>query len=371
MLIIVAVLAVAYALSPFYLRYALLYQQPDLDDYTIFNNRVVMAGDYQPWSLVPGFDKKVIPQTYIKQFDKLKTVAFLVIKNEKIVFEKYWNGYSAEKKFNSFSMATSIVSLLIGKAIDEGFIKNVDQPIGDFLPDYKTGAKAKITIRHLLEMSSGLSWDENYNSLTSMTTKGYYGDDVTKLVLDQSVKREPGVFFDYKSGNTELLALILARATGSDISSYASEKLWKPMGAKSDALWSTDQANGVEKAFCCFNSTPRDFARFGLLALNRGRWFDQQLVSEAYMTQALKPVNHLIDYKNKNVDYFGWDWWLMNYRGYQVYYMMGLNGQYVIAVPELKLVIVRLGKKCSTELTRGIPSDFFTWFDAGMEIAGS
>jgi CubicO group peptidase (beta-lactamase class C family) len=370
LLIAVAILAVAYAMSPLYLRYALLYQQPDLDDYTIFSNRVVMAGEYQPWSESPGFGSKTIPQTYEKQFDKLKTVAFLVIKEEKIVFEKYWKGYSAESRFNSFSMAPSIVSLLIGAAVDEGYIKSVDQPAGDFIPAFRTGDKAKITIRHLLEMSSGLSWDESYSSLTSMTTKGYYGDDINSLVLEQAVVREPGIYFDYKSGNTQLLAIILAYATGRNISTYASEKLWIPMGAQGDALWSMDKATVVEKAFCCFNANMRDFARIGELALNRGRWFDRQLVSESYMNQAFAPSGQLIDSQSKLVSYYGWQWWLMNYRGYSVYYMMGLNGQYVIAVPELKMVIVRFGKKSSTELIRGIPADFFTWFDAGMELAG-
>ncbi len=370
MLIVVAVLGVAYALSPLYLRNALLYQQPDLDDYTIFSNRVVMAGDYQPWPEAPGLNQKALPPAYEKQFDKLKTVAFLVIREEKIVFEKYWKGYTQDSKLNSLSMASSIVSLLVGVAMDEGFIKSADQPAGDFIPAFRTGDKAKITIRHLLEMSSGLNWDESYNSFNSMTTKGYYGDDLFELVTSQTAVREPGLYFDYKSGNSELLALILQNATGRDISAYASEKLWIPMGAKSDALWSMDRPNGIEKAFCCFHASPRDFARIGELALNQGKWFDRQLISESFMNQAFSPASRLIDAKSKMVDYYGWQWWLMNYRGYRVCYMMGLNGQYVIAVPELKLVMVRFGKKCSTEKIREIPADFFTWFDAGMELAG-
>lgn len=370
-LIAFAVLAVAYAVCPQYLRTALIYQQPGIDDYKIFDNRVVACGNYEPWREVPGYNNREIPDAYKKEFDKYKTVAFLVIKDEKIRFEKYWEDYSSESKSNSFSMSKSIISLLIGIALDEGSIKSVDQPVGDFLPEFKEGEKAKVTIRELLEMSSGLSWDEAYSSAFSMTTKGYYGRDLPGLVLNQTVLREPGKFFDYKSGNTQLLALILERATFKKVSTFASEKLWQPMGAHHDALWSIDQPNGVEKAYCCFNTNIRDFARFGQLILNHGKWNDKQLVSESYLNQALAPVSHLIDEKGKNVDYYGWQWWLMKYRGNQVYYMRGIGGQYVIVVPALNTVIVRLGHKRATERIAGTPADFFTWIDAGLELAGS
>ncbi len=371
LLIVVAIVAVAYALCPQYLRKALVYQQVDIDDYTIFDNRVVMAGNHEPWAEAPGFSAKTIPEQYKDKFDEFKTVAFLVVKDEKVVFEQYWDGYSADSKSNSFSMAKSIISLLVGIAMDEGYIQSVDQPVGDYLPDFKEDEKAKVTIRHLLEMSSGLSWDEAYSSAFSMTTKGYYGKDLPGLVLNQTVLREPGKFHDYKSGNTQLLALILESATHQKVSSYASEKLWKPMGAEHDALWSMDKSNGIEKAYCCFNTDVRDFARFGQLILNHGKWNGKQLISESYLNNALTPAIHLVDDKGKNVDYYGWQWWLMKYHDHQVYYMRGLNGQYVIALPELNTVIVRLGHKRSTERIEGTPADFFTYLDAGLEIAGS
>lgn len=371
LLIVVAVLAVAYAVCPQYLRKALIYQQVDIDDYKIFDNRIVASENYEPWAEAAGYNQKNIADAYIRQFDQLKTVAFLVIRNKKILFEKYWDGYSADSKSNSFSVANSIISLLIGIAMDEGYIKSVDQPVGDYLTEFSEGDKAAVTIRHLLEMSSGLSWDEAYSSAFSMTTKGYYGKDLPGLVLNQALLREPGKFHDYKSGNAQLLAMVLERAVHQKVSAYASEKLWKPMGAHHDALWSLDQPNGVEKAYCCFNTNARDFARFGQLILNYGKWNGRQLVSESYLDQALAPASHLIDENGKNVDYYGWQWWLIKHRGYQVYYMRGINGQYVIAIPELNTVIVRLGHKRSTERLANIPADFFTWIDAGLDIAGS
>jgi CubicO group peptidase (beta-lactamase class C family) len=203
-----------------------------------------------------------------------------------------------------------------------------------------------------------------------MTTKGYYGKDLPGLVLNQTVLHEPGRFYDYKSGNTQLLAIILERATHTKVSSYASEKLWKPMGAMHDALWSLDQQNGIEKAFCCFNTNARDFARFGQLILNHGKWNGKQLVSESWLNRSLTPSNHLVDADGKKVDYYGWQWWIMKYKGYQLFYMRGVNGQYVIVVPELNTLIVRLGHKRSTERINGTPADFFTWIDAGLELAG-
>ncbi len=369
LLIILVVLAAAWALCPQYLRKALIYQQVDIDDYKIFDNRIVTAGNPQPWEEMAGFDKREVPELYRQSFEEFKTVAFLVVKNEKIVFEKYWDGYSADSRSNSFSMAKSIVGLLIGIALDEGYINSVDQPVGDFLPEFAEGEKAKVTIRHLLEMSSGLSWDEAYSSAFSMTTKGYYGRNLAELVLNQEVLREPGTYHDYKSGNTQLLALILEKATHQKMSTYASEKLWKPMGASHDAWWCIDKPDGIEKAYCCFNSNARDFARFGQLILFNGNWYGKQLVSKDFLTKALTPVSHLTDENGKPVDYYGWQWWMMTYKGRQVYYMRGLNGQYVIILPATQTVIVRLGHKRSDDRINGTPVDFFSWLDAGIELS--
>jgi CubicO group peptidase (beta-lactamase class C family) len=305
-----------------------------------------------------------------KQFKEFKTIAFLVIKDQKIQFEKYWEDFSPDTRSGSCTMAASIVSLLIGIALDEGNISSIDQPVGEYLHEFSEGDKAKITIRHLLEMSSGLSWIEDYTSFFSMPSKAYYGNDLPALVLDQTVVREPGVFFEYQSGNTQLLAMILERAIHQKVSPFASEKLWKPLGAGADALWSLDQPNGIEKAFCCFYAGARDFARFGQLILNRGKWNGKQVVSSAYLEQALAPSDHLADVDGKNAGFYGWHWWITDYQGHKVYYMKGMTGQYVIAIPDLNTVIVRLGEEVSTEKIAGIPADFYTWMDAGIELSG-
>ncbi|MCK5822142.1 MAG: serine hydrolase [Bacteroidales bacterium] len=369
LLIVTIVIGAIYLACPPYLRKALVYQTVDIDDYKIFTNRTVIAGNYQPWEEMPGYNQKEIQADYIDVFTDLQTVAYLVIQNDKIIFENYWGGYSQNSLSNSFSMAKSIISILIGVAIDEGRIDSVDDSIGKYLPEFSSGDESKVTIRHLLEMSSGLSWDEAYASPFSMTTKGYYGQNLAELVLSQESEYAPGKTWDYKSGNTQVLALILEKVSRGSVSAYASASLWKPMGAKNDALWSLDKEKGVEKAYCCFNSNARDFARFGRLILHNGDWNGQTLVSEEYLRKALTPATHLTDTDGKTVSYYGWQWWMLEHKGKQVYYMRGVNGQYVFVVPESDLIIVRLGHKRSKDRTNNIPNDIFTWLDAGFALA--
>lgn len=367
-IVVILVFGVLYMASPPFLRNALMYQTANIDDYKIFSNRTVIGGNYQAWDEAPGFAGKALPDKYIDEFEKYKTVAYLLIKKDQIIFEKYWDEYSVNSLSNSFSMAKSIVSLMIGIAIDEGYIDSVDDNVGNYLSEFKTGEKSKVTIRHLLEMSSGLSWDEAYTSPFSITTKGYYGTNLAELVLSQESDYPAGEIYEYKSGNTQLLGLILQESTGESLSAYASQKLWKPMGALNDALWSIDREKGVEKAFCCFNSNARDFARFGKLLLQKGRWNETQLISQAYLENSIAPVKHLKDETGQSVNYYGWQWWLLEYKDQDVVYMRGLDGQYVFILPESDMIIVRLGEKWSKERKGVTPLDVFTYLDAGMEM---
>ncbi len=267
-------------------------------------------------------------------------------------------------------MAKSVVSLLIGVAIDEGAIKSVNQKVGDFLPQYKEGANAQLTIRHLLTMSAGLNWDESYASPLSMTTAAYYGDNLEKLMQEMEVVTTPGQKTNYQSGSTQVLAQILKKATGKSLAAYASEKLWKPLGAQHDALWSLDQEGGDEKAYCCFNSNARDFARLGQLVLQEGNWEGQQLISSAYIKEATTPATDLeaqID-ESQN-DYYGYQFWYLEHKGHKVAYMRGILGQYIFIIPDKNAVVVRLGHKRDKEKGAYFaPKDAFTYVDVALEI---
>ena len=159
----------------------------------------------------------------------------MVIQNDSIVYEEYRSGWNDTKTSNIFSSTKSIVGLLVGIAHDEGKITSLDDPVGKYIPEFNEGEKKNITIRNLLTMSGGLSWDEAYASLFSVTTHGYYGNDLYDLVTTLDVIEEPGKQFSYRSGDTQILAFVVEKATGKSISDYAEEKLWKPMQAAQDA----------------------------------------------------------------------------------------------------------------------------------------
>ena len=167
-----------------------------------------------------------------------------------------------------------------------------------------------------------------------------------------------------------LLAFIVEKATGENISSYVSRKLWTPLNAEEDALWCLDKKDGIEKAYCCFNSNARDFARFGQLILNKGNWNGKQLVSESYIKEATTPDTNLIikEYNETNHCY-GFQFWHLTYKGMEIPYMRGILGQYVFAIPELNAVVVRLGhKRSDTRTAQHYPDDIDTWLGAAIEI---
>jgi len=372
-LALLAALAIYLALpqNHFIIR-ALIYQHVNIDDYTLFHNRTVKKGEGQPWKISPNYNSYNFNNEQLEYFNKFKSVAYLVIKDTAIVSETYWDGYGTESISNSFSMAKSIVSLLVGCAIKDGYIKSIDEPIANYLPEFKDGNKGKVTIKHLLTMSSGLSWDESYSSLFSLTTKGYYGKDLPKLVLNQTAVKEPGVLFEYRSGDTQLLSLIVEKATGKTLADYASERIWSKIGAEHDALWCLDRKNGVEKAFCCFNTNARDFARFGQLVLNNGQWNGVQLVSSEFLKESFTPANYLTDSESgKPCDFYGYQWWMINFEGHSVIYARGLLGQYIFVIPDLNTVIVRLGHIRNSNKIDGHPEDVHEYLKYGIDIVNT
>lgn len=356
--------------SNYYLRRALTHLLPKIDQYPIFENRTVKAGDPQPWIQSEAYNTVSIPEKYLPVFEQLGTVAYVIIKDSTLLFEQYWEDYSPESHSNSFSMAKSIVSLAIGAAIDDGFIKDVDQPVSNFFPEFQGYNGKPLTLRHLLTMSAGVDFDEAYSSPFSPTTKLYYGDDLQQIALGMKEIEEPGVNFIYQSGVTQLLAFIVEKATGENISSYISRKFWTPMNAEEDALWSLDKKDGIEKAYCCFNSNARDFARFGQLILNEGEWNGGQLISSSYLKEATTPDSSLLfkEYNETNHCY-GFQFWHLSYNGMEIPYMRGILGQYIFIIPDLNAVVVRLGhKRSETRSDQHYPDDIDTWLGAAVEM---
>ena len=336
-----------------------------IDDYTIFeNNKVAKAKVVKPWPLADQYNQQAYPDSLNHLLEALRTVGVLMIKNDSILFEKYWDGYSDSSLSGSFSVAKSITSILIGVAIKEGKIKSVDQPVGDFLPAFAIGDKAAVKIKDLLTMSSGTDWNESYWKPLSVTAEAYYGSDLVKPATEVKMDTQPGSFHKYKSGDTQLLGLILEKVTGKKLSEYAAEKLWQPLGASHDALWSTDDTNGNTKAFCCFNTNARDFARIGKFMLDSGKINGVPVIDSAYWKQSITACN-IKDEKGLDCIYYGYQWWI-DPQHPEIFYARGILGQYIIVIPSKKIVIVRLAHKASKERVLTVPKEVRALINWGL-----
>jgi CubicO group peptidase (beta-lactamase class C family) len=342
-----------------------------IHDYKTHPVRVVESGDApQAWPYDSAYNQKQIPQEFMTIIDSNDTHAFLVIQDGKLLYEKYWDGYDSAKISGSFSAAKSIISLLIGIAIDEGKIKSVEEPAGNYLPHFKTNGLDKVRIKDLLTMSSGTNYNEGDKSYFSMNAYGYYGDDEEYMVNMMERKEAPGVYWQYRSGDTQVLGLIVEKVFGQSISALVSERFMKPMGANADALWLLDGAEKHEKAFCCFNAVARDYAKFGQLVLNKGNWNGKQLVSEKYIAEATTPATSLKDRTENDqpVDFYGYQYWMVNHNGVHAIAQNGLFGQYVYIIPEKNAIVVRLGESKVTKPIHHHQPENFTYIDAALAV---
>ncbi len=358
----------AFIFAPAYVSQALIHRYARIDNYKIFDYRIVQNDQPIPWQHDSTYNLQKINPKSLQEIGSFGTTAFVVIRNNKILHEEYWAGATDTTRSNSFSVAKSIVSLMIGCLVDEGKIKSLDQPITDFLPEFRNTNGYTLRIIDLLTMSSGLDWKESYSSLFSPTTKAYYGSHLADQVLALKVKSEPGKVFDYQSCNTQLLGLIIEKASGKKLSDYTSEKLWKPLGAEQSAYWSVDRNGGVEKAYCCFNSTATDFARIGQMVLDSGQFNNKQIVSKSYLKQATSPASWLKGEDGTPLDYYGYQFWMLTYKGHKVVYARGILGQYIFIIPSLNAIAVRLGNERSKVQVRHVPSDIFTYLDAAFGL---
>ncbi|MCU0429502.1 MAG: beta-lactamase family protein [Cytophagaceae bacterium] len=323
-----------------YLYKALWYNYVDLDDYTIFANDTIAASSV-PLTWPQKISNTRLSDTCTRLLDSLETKAVLVIQDDSVVYEKYWDHYTATTKSNSFSVAKSFVSALVGMALREGKIKSLDQKVGEYLPEFSSGKKSEITLRHLLTMSSGLDWDESYAAPISTTTESYYGTDLKGLISGLRVIEAPGMVYRYKGSDTQLLAMVLEKATGKSLSENM-QQLAQILGFTEPALWSKDREDGIEKAYCCLNSNARDFARLGSLYLKSGYWNGKQILDSAFVEASIRP-NGLRDGDGdgSSVKFYGYQWWCIPEE--KAFYARGILGQYIVVLPEKNMVVVRLG----------------------------
>lgn len=336
-----------------------------LEDYKHFDNANVENGNSQPW---PNHsDYNTVKETEaLNNINKTNgTVAYVIIKNDSIWFENYYDGFAENSQTNSFSMAKSYVSAMLGKAIMEGYIKSLDQPVCDFIPEYCDGKAAKMTVGDLSSMASGTNWDERYYSPLSITTRAYFDDDLTKVVTGLKVVKEPGTAYKYASGDTQMLAIVIERATGKKLYNYLAESFWKPLGSENVTLWQVDsEDHDLVKAYCCIASNAKDFARLGKLYKDHGKWNGKQLLDSAFIAKSITP-------RFAASPEYGYGWWLKSVGNKNFFMMRGHLGQYVIVEPEDNVIIVRLGhSKGDGDAIATFTKDISTYIDEAYKMLG-
>lgn len=322
------------------------YSTTNIDDHNDFDSNVVEAGEPQYWEPHPMVGRVELTPELRRELEDYQSVGFAIILDGKMLYEEYWDGYSDESLTNSFSMAKSITTLLLGKAIEEGYVRGLDQAVTDFIPEFEGDSLARLcTVGNLSAMNSGFDWVEEYYTPFNPTTKAYFGKDIEKQMLSRGFAVRPGGAFKYSSADTQLLAIVLKRATGKSLARYLSESFWKPLGMEHNALWST--SGGLEKSFCCVHSNVRDFAKLGQLLLQEGNWQGRQLIDSTFVRLMVTP--NYGAFSPDEPKKYGYSIWTDEEYSPAFYGMMGHLGQRIIVVPEYDLVIVRLGKSKDTE----------------------
>jgi CubicO group peptidase (beta-lactamase class C family) len=322
----------------------------DVSDYKKFPVDTIHAGNRPQYILrslqqkelyKPDNDRNVNDSSKLDQFLKdQKTLAFLILRNDSLIYEKYFKGYNKNSIIPSFSVAKTVVSALIGIAVSEGTIHNINQPVTDFLPEMKDPGFRNVTLKDLLEMRSGIKFNEGYSNPFGEAAKFYYGLNLRRYTHKLKVVTTPGSHYNYQSGNVQILAMILEKATGKSLAKYFEEKIWKPMGATNNATWSLDSKKHTEaKAFCCINAIPEDFALFGKLYLHNGIQDGHEVVPESWIKETLTIQNDSRDSGGYPYTYL---WRVMNNGDY---FAKGILGQFIFICPQKKIVIVRMGEK--------------------------
>lgn len=278
------------------------------------------------------FSDGVTNITVNEYFAKNRAAGLIAIKDGNIIYERYGFGNDKDTRWVSFSVAKSVVALLYGAAIKDGYISSVDEKVTDYLPRLKGSAYQNTTIRNLLQMASGVQWNENYADPNSdISSASWQTLDLYKFLQNKPRVAEAGEVFNYNTAETNLAGTLLRSAIGNNLSSYLSAKIWVPFGMESDANWQLTESNGGEFGGCCINATLRDYARIGLFALANGTLDDgTEVLPRQWMEESTTP--------SKGYDGYGYFWWLSPDRTYQA---LGIFGQ-AIYINEAENVVIAI-----------------------------
>lgn len=294
----------------------ILYGSSDIDDHRkIFTQASICKGDsifrfaenYSQWLDTIKLVRRVengdsLFSTLNAFLNANTTISFLIIRNDTVLFEKYCKGYDRAATSTLFSVSKSLTSLLCGIAMDEGFIKSIDDPVTEYIPELKKKDPMfqKLTVRHLLDMRSGIKYDELYNwKLFTGITRLYYGSNQMQQIKGLKFKYEPGAVHKYQSISTSILGVVIERATGEKLPAYMEEKVWKPLGMEYNASWSLDdRKHRLAKAAVGFSTNAADLAKIGRLYLSKGNWNGKRIVDSAWIEKSATPQAKNDGYQN-------------------------------------------------------------------------
>ncbi len=372
-LIIFVALSLKFQSELFYLKelaqtlYKIQRTEADITDYKYFSNiKIPKSTTPQPWPFHKKFNNTQETPALDSLHKKYGTVAFLIIKKDSIWHEKYFSGYNESSYSNSFSMSKSIVSAIMGKAIQNGHFKDMNEKVGNYFEDYNEGYAKNLTIGDLSSMSSGMKWTENYTNIFGVTARAYIGSDLNKLILSRPIIKEPGKSFEYLSSDTQLLAMTIEKATKRKISDLVYDWFWNPIGAENSALWQVDNIKtNNEKAYCCFNSNVRDFAKIGKLYKDHGFWNGKSILDSTFIKKSL--TNRF-----ESSPEYGYGFWLGTFNKKEFFSMRGHLGQYVIVFPKENIIIVRLGKTHDKKTeNEKFSKDFYNYIEESFIMINS
>jgi CubicO group peptidase (beta-lactamase class C family) len=383
--ILIAIIAYSLIYSPEYVLRVLMWGNSDVYDYQKFPERVIDPGSHV-FYFEENLDEDRIKTIFETQalIDEMEsfieisdTQALIIIQDDTVLYEKYANGNGRDSIVTSFSTAKSFVSALIGIAIDEGHIQSVDDPITEYIPELaeRDPDFENITIKDLLKMSSGIEYRE-FPFLNGDNTLTYYHPDLRQLAISETqIVDQPGEYFLYNNFHPLLLGMILERATGQPVAEYLQDKIWQQIGMEFEGSWSLDE-NGFEKMESGINARAIDFAKFGRLFLNNGRWGDVQVISEDWIAESIMEDNIMRDkayYETSfgpeivdtaNGGYYQYMWYGLNREdGADDFFAAGNHGQYIYVSPQAGMIIIRNGESYGAGLK------YFDWIEIFYDFA--
>lgn len=343
----------------------------DVHDYKNFENRIIQGAESaysfevnHDESYVESLFGKTVKRSGFNSFEEWaetsQTTALIFIRKDTILYEKYFNGFSRDSYFHSQSMAKSFISFLIGAAIDDGLIQSIKDPMTKYIPELKDRDPrfANITIKHLLEMRSGLSYHKSYFPGTHIHSPwhdeavGYYHDNVRRRLLKEiTIDRDPDLDYEYNNYNTSYLGLIIERATQKTVSVYLEEKLWSKI-MEYDALFSIDsKKSGFEYMPSRLIARAIDYAKFGRLFLQQGDWNGKQIISQDWVVNSIQEDQSIdrADYPKWfgdkcNHTYYAYQWWGHTTCDSSYHFFASGNlGQNIYVIPQQEIIIVHCG----------------------------